>query len=152
MNKKIVTILFVFLLLSVGGLAACNLPKSSASVAILNPISGQTIPAMVEYQVASSIKPEGNWSRIELYANGKLIRLDTPQTNPGEFGLVLQPWIPTTEGPTLIEVKLYQRGKAPVARAEVAVKVKVMSDQEIPPTPIITTPTPGSTPLATRSM
>ena len=112
-----------FLLIAVG-LFACNLSRNNASVSILNPVSAQAIPAFLEYQVTSQVKPEGNWSRIELYINGELTRLDTPQTNPGTFGLVLQPWIPTKEGPTMVEVRLYQRGNKPAAYAQVAVIVR----------------------------
>ena len=114
----IITLIIVFLLIAIG-LIACNLPRANASVTILNPISGQAIPAFLEYQITSQIKPEGNWSRIELYINGELTRLDTPDTNPGTFGLILQPWIPTEEGPTMVEVKLYQRGNAPAATAQI---------------------------------
>ncbi len=144
----IITLLILFLLIAIG-LLACNLPRNNASVSILNPVSGQSIPAFLEYQITSQIKPEGNWSRIELYINGELTRLDTPDTNPGTFGLILQPWIPTEEGPTMIEVKLYQRGDTPSAIAQVAVLVKVMSEQEIPPTPTLITPTPEVTPTGT---
>jgi len=146
MKKSTIILLIAAFLLVIVGLLACNLPRANASVIILNPISGQSIPAFLEYQVTSQIKPEGNWSRIELYINGELTRLDTPETNPGTFGLVLQPWIPTEEGPTMVEVKLYQRGNAPATTAQVAVMVKVMEEQEIPPTPNLTTPTPGSNP------
>ena len=151
MKKRTIIILIAAFLLLAVGLLACNLPRSNASVAILNPISGQSIPAFLEYQVTSQIKPEGNWSRIELYINGELTRLDTPDTNPGTFGLVLQPWIPTKEGPTMIEVKLYQRGDTPAATAQVAVLVKIMSEQEIPPTPTLITPTPAATPTGTTT-
>ena len=146
----IITLIIVFLLIT-AGLIACNLPRNNASVTILNPVSGQSIPAFKEYQVTSSIKPEGNWSRIELYINGELVRLDTPDTNPGTFGVVLQPWIPTKEGPAMVEVKLYQRGKAPASSAQVAVMVKVMDDQEIPPTPTLITPTAAVTPTGTTT-
>jgi len=146
----LITLIIVFPLIT-AGLIACNLPRNNASITILNPISGQSIPAFKEYQVTSSIKPEGNWSRIELYINGELIRLDTPDTNPGTFGVVPQPWIPTKEGPTLVEIKLYQRGKAPVASAQVAVMVKVMNEQEIPPTPTLITPTAAVTPTGTTT-
>lgn len=151
MKKSTIIALIIVFLLITAGLIACNLPRNHASVTILNPISGQSIPAFREYQVTSSIKPEGNWSRIELYINGELVRLDTPDTNPGTFGVVLQPWIPTKEGPTLVEVKLYQRGKAPAAAAQVAVMVKVMNEQEIPSTPTLITPTPAITPTGTTT-
>ncbi len=151
MKKSTIILLIAAFLLVIVGLFACNLPRSNASVTILNPISGQSIPAFLEYQVTSQIKPEGNWSRIELYVNGELTRLDTPDTNPGTFGLVLQPWIPTKEGPTMVEVKLYQRGNAPAATAQVAVMVKVMEEQEIPPTPTLTTPTQAVTPTGTTT-
>ena len=151
MKKSTIILLIAAFLLVIVGLFACNLPRSNASVTILNPISGQSIPAFLEYQVTSQIKPEGNWSRIELYINGELTRLDTPDTNPGTFGLVLQPWIPTEEGPTMVEVKLYQRGNAPAATAQMAVMVKVMEEQEIPPTPTLTTPTQAVTPTGTTT-
>ncbi len=151
MKKGTIIALIIVFLLITAGLIACNLPRNNASVTILNPVSGQSIPAFKEYQVTSSTKPEGNWSRIELYINGELVRLDTPDTNPGTFGLVLQPWIPTKEGPTLVEVKLYQRGKAPAASAQVAVMVKVMNEQEIPPTPTLITPTAAVTPTGTTT-
>ena len=151
MKKSTIILLIAAFLLVIVGLLACNLPRANASVIILNPISGQSIPAFLEYQVTSQIKPEGNWSRIELYINGELTRLDTPETNPGTFGLVLQPWIPTEEGPTMVEVKLYQRGNAPATTAQVAVMVKVMEEQEIPPTPNLTTPTPAVTPTGTTT-
>ncbi len=145
MKKSTIITLFVGFLLVAVGLFACNLPRNNASVTILNPASGQSVPAFLEYQVTSQAKPEGNWSRIELYINGELIRIDTPETNPGTFGLVLQPWIPTKEGPTMVEVKLFQQGKTPVATAQVAVMVKIMDEQQIPPTPTLTTPTPAIT-------
>ena len=145
MKKSTIITLFVGFLLVAVGLFACNLPRNNASVTILNPASGQSVPAFLEYQVTSQVKPEGNWSRIELYINGELIRIDTPETNPGTFGLVLQPWIPTKEGPTMVEVKLFQQGKTPVATAQVAVMVKIMDEQQIPPTPTLTTPTPAIT-------
>lgn len=94
MKKRTLVFLIIGFLLIAAGLLACNLPKIDASVTILNPVSGQSIPALLEYQVTSSIKPEGNWSRVELYINGELIRLDTPETNPGTFGLVIQPLDP----------------------------------------------------------
>lgn len=146
----VITLIIVFLLVTTS-LLDCNLPGSKASVTILNPASGQSIQPFKEYEITSSIKPEGNWSRIELYINGKLIRLDTPETNPGTFGLVIQPWIPTKEGPTMIEVKLYQRGKTPVATSQVAVMVKVMDEQDIPPTPTLITPTIAITPTGTTT-
>jgi len=145
MKKSIIITLIIGFLLVAVGLFACNLPRNNASVTILNPASGQSVPAFLEYQVTSQVKPEGNWSRIELYINGELIRIDTPETNPGTFGLVLQPWIPTKEGPTMVEVKLFQQGKTPVATAQVAVMVKIMDEQQIPPTPTLTTPTPAIT-------
>ena len=145
MKKSIIITLIIGFLLVAVGLFACNLPRNNASVTILNPVSGQSVPAFLEYQVTSQVKPEGNWSRIELYINGELIRIDTPETNPGTFGLVLQPWIPTKEGPTMVEVKLFQQGKTPVATAQVAVMVKIMDEQQIPPTPTLTTPTPAIT-------
>ena len=151
MKKSTIILLLVGFLLVAVGLFACNLPGNNASISILNPISGQTIPAFMEYQVTSQIKPERNWSRIELYINGELTRLDTPETNPGTFGLVLQPWIPTKEGPTMVEVKLYQRGKTPAASAQVAVMVQVMTGQEIPPTPTMISPTPEVTPTGTTT-
>ena len=151
MKKSTIILLIAAFLLVIVGLFACNLPRSNASVTILNPISGQSIPTFLEYQVTSQIKPEGNWSRIELYINGELTRLDTPDTNPGTFGLMLQPWIPTEEGPTMVEVKLYQRGNAPAATAQVAVIVKIMEEQEIPPTPTLTTPTQAVTPTGTTT-
>ena len=151
MKKSTIITLFVGFLLVAVGLFACNLPRNNASVTILNPVSGQSVPAFLEYQVTSQVKPEGNWSRIELYINGELIRLDTPETNPGTFGLVLQPWIPTKEGPTMVEVKLFQQGKTPVATAQVAVMVKIMDEQQIPPTPTLTTPTPAITPTGTTT-
>ncbi len=151
MKKRTIIMLIIAFLLVAVGVFACNLPRSNASISILNPISGQSIPAFLEYQVTSQIKPEGNWSRIELYINGELTRLDTPDINPGTFGLVLQPWIPTKEGPTMVEVKLYQRGDTPSAVAQVAVIVKIMDEQEIPPTPTLTTPTPGVTPTGTTT-
>ena len=151
MKKRTIIMLMIAFLLVIVGLLACNLPRNNASVTILNPISGQSIPAFLEYQITSQIKPEGNWSRIELFINGELTRLDTPDTNPGTFGLVLQPWIPTKEGPTMIEVKLYQRGNTPSAIAQVAVMVKVMDEQEIPPTPTMISPTPAVTPTGTTT-
>ena len=151
MKKRTLVFLIIGFLLIAAGLFACNLPKIDASVTILNPVSGQSIPALLEYQVTSSIKPEGNWSRVELYINGELIRLDTPETNPGTFGLVIQPWIPTTEGPTMIEVKLYQRGKNPIATGKIAVMVKAMGGEEIPPTPTMISPTPEVTPIGTTT-
>lgn len=151
MKKSTIITLFVGFLLVAVGLFACNLPRNNASVTILNPASGQSVPAFLEYQVTSQVKPEGNWSRIELYINGELIRIDTPETNPGTFGLVLQPWIPTKEGPTMVEVKLFQQGKTPVATAQVAVMVKIMDEQQIPPTPTLTTPTPAITPTGTTT-
>ena len=151
MKKRTLVFLIIGFLLIAAGLFACNLPKIDASVTILNPVSGQSIPALLEYQVTSSIKPEGKWSRVELYINGELIRLDTPETNPGTFGLVIQPWIPTTEGPTMIEVKLYQRGKNPIATGKIAVMVKAMGGEEIPPTPTMISPTPEVTPIGTTT-
>ena len=151
MKKRTIFLLIVVFLLVAVALFACNLPGSNASISILNPASGQSIPAFMEYQVTSQIKPEGNWSRMELYINGELVRLDTPETNPGTFGLVLQPWIPTKEGPTMVEVKLYQRGKTPAASAQVAVMVKIMDEQEIPPTPTMISPTPLMTPTGTAT-
>ncbi len=149
-KSTIITLIILFLLIAIG-LLACNLPGTNASVLILNPVSGQSIPAFLEYQITSQIKPEGNWTRIELYINGELTRLDTPENNPGTFGLILQPWIPTKEGPTMIEVRLYQRGNSPAASAQVAVMVKVMEEQEIPPTPTLITPTPEPTPTGTTT-
>ncbi len=151
MKKGTIISLIIVFLLALVGLLACNLPKNDASISILNPVSGQSLPAFLEYQVTSQIKPEGNWSRIELYINGELTRLDTPDTNPGTFGLVLQPWIPTKEGPTMIEVKLYQRGDKPSAIAQVAVLVKVMTGQEVPPNPTLISPAPGTTPTGTTT-
>lgn len=135
------------LLLTMGVLSACNLPKSNASVAILNPASGQVIPAFIEHHLTASIKPEGNWSRIELLVNGKLVHLDTPETNPGEFGLLTLPWIPTTEGPTMLEVRLYQHSKMPAASSQVAVMVKARQDEQLTVTSTI--PAPIATPTAT---
>ena len=149
MKKGTTIILILVFLLALFGLLACNLPRNNASVTILNPVSGQVVPAFMEYQITSSIKPEGNWSRIELIINGDLIRLDTPKSNPGTFGLITQPWIPTKEGATMIEVKLYQRGKTPSATARVAVMVKAMQAEEIPPTPTLSPPTPEATPTGT---
>ena len=149
MKKGSTIILILVFLLALFGLLACNLPRNNASVTILNPVSGQVVPAFMEYQITSSIKPEGNWSRIELIINGDLIRLDTPKSNPGTFGLITQPWIPTKEGATMIEVKLYQRGKTPSATARVAVMVKAMQAEEIPPTPTLSPPTPEATPTGT---
>ena len=146
----IIALVIVFLLVLVG-LLACNLPRNYASISILNPVSGQSLPAFLEYQVTSLIKPEGSWSRVELYINGVLTRLDTPETNPGTQGVVLQPWIPTKEGPTMIEVKLYQRGRTPVSTGQVAVMIKVMDEQEIPPTPTLVPPTPAATPTGTTT-
>ena len=146
MKKGTTIILILVFLLALFGLLACNLPRNNASVTILNPVSGQVVPAFMEYQITSSIKPEGNWSRIELIINGDLIRLDTPKSNPGTFGLITQPWIPTKEGATMIEVKLYQRGKTPSATARVAVMVKAMQAEEIPPAPTPPTPPPPPTP------
>ena len=151
MKKSTIIVLILVFLLVLAGLLACNLPKNNASISILNPVSGQSLPAFLEYQVTSSIKPEESWSRVELYINGVLTRLDTPETNPGTQGLVLQPWIPTKEGPTMIEVKLYQRGRTPVSTGQVAVMVKVMDEQEIPPTPTLVPPTPAATPIGTTT-
>ncbi len=133
--------LLLFAVLMLLCLAACAQNSPANSLIILNPTSAAVIPLYQEVQIHTEVKAKQGWSRLELYINNELIRFDTPNSANRFSAEIIQPWIPTTEGPTLISlVTLNEKGKQ-LTRAEVAVLIEAVQGVQITPT-ILASPTP----------
>lgn len=121
-------------------LGACS-SQPDNFVIIVMPSSGAFLPVQQETQIISQVIAKRGWSRLELYVNGELVRVDSATADTMYSAIIKQPWIPTAEGPVLISViAVNERGRR-IASAEAAVLVGSPS-----PTPLPATPTPSATP------
>ncbi|MFZ3069655.1 MAG: hypothetical protein WA110_00830, partial [Anaerolineaceae bacterium] len=118
--KKALLISVVSLLV----LSGCYMPRRPATtLTITNPTSAATLALYQEIYIISQIRSEDGWGMLELYINGELIRFDTSADRTQKFTEISQPWIPTSEGPTLISLIAYDSNDKQIAAAEVAVLV-----------------------------
>jgi hypothetical protein len=122
-------------------LSACSTQPDNF-VIILIPSSGAFLPVNQETQIISQVAARRGWSRLELYVNGELTRVDSAAVDTARSAIIKQPWVPTAQGPVLITVVAVNARDRRIASAEVAVLVGSPSPTALPPTP-----TPGTTPL-----
>lgn len=135
---------FLFITLGLLLLAGCVVPSSALAVLVTYPTTGAQLPLYQEVTVNSMINAPDGWSRAELWINSDLVRLDLFDPASPHPNVIAQPWIPTTAGPTLIRVEVYDKEGRRQARSEVAVMVI-----ESGPTPTSLSPTPSPTATAT---
>ncbi|MEL7645475.1 MAG: NBR1-Ig-like domain-containing protein [Anaerolineaceae bacterium] len=134
-----VTLVFL-LLFSAFGCA----PRPDNLVLIVIPASGAFLPVHQETQIISQVIARRGWSRLELYVNGELVRVDSAAKDTMYSAIIEQAWLPTAEGPVLISVIAVNAREKQIASAEVAVLVGSPS-----PTAFPNTPTPNATPTPT---
>ena len=120
-------------------LGACS-SQPDNFVIIVMPSSGAFLSVQQETQIISQVVAKRGWSRLELYVNGELVRVDSATADTMYSAIVKQPWIPTVEGPVLISVIAVNERERRIAVAEAAVLVGSPS-----PTAQPSTPTPGFT-------
>lgn len=120
-------------------LGACS-SQPDNFVIIVIPSSGAFLPVHQETQIISQVIAKRGWSRLELYVNGELVRVDSATVDTMYSAIIKQPWIPTAEGPVLISVIAVNDRERRIASAEAAVLVGPPSPTALPPTP-----TPGFT-------
>lgn len=149
MKKSTIFILVtVAVLVLITVFVAANNARSTLKVEIVDPTSGRVLLPNVQTRVTSVIEAENGWSRLELYVNNELVHQDEYSVNAGS--IIQQPWLPTTEGPVMLEVRLYDRSGTRQANAKVAVLVGIPAVGSLTSTPgITTTPTLTATPQAT---
>jgi len=144
-NKNLyIRILLPLLFSLILSASACSSRPDNLVIVVI-PSSGAFLPVYQEAQIISQVTARRGWSRLELYANGELVRVDSSEPETAYSAIVKQPWIPTTEGPVLISVVAVNAKERRIAKAEVAVLVGTPS-----PTPTLAPPTP--TPTASPTM
>ena len=115
-------------------LGACS-SQPDNFVIIVMPSSGAFLSVQQETQIISQVVAKRGWSRLELYVNGELVRVDSATADTMYSAIVKQPWIPTVEGPVLISVIAVNERERRIAVAEAAVLVGSPSPTAQPSTP-----------------
>ncbi len=115
-------------------LGACS-SQPDNFVIIVMPSSGAFLPVQQETQIISQVIAKRGWSRLELYVNGELVRVDSATADTMYSAIIKQPWIPTAEVPVLISVIAVNERERRIASAEAAVLVGSPSPTPLPATP-----------------
>ncbi|HNW95822.1 MAG TPA: NBR1-Ig-like domain-containing protein [Anaerolineaceae bacterium] len=121
-------------------LGACSSQPDNLVIIVI-PSTGTILPLHQETQIISQVIARRGWSRLELYANGELVRVDSATADTMYSAILKQPWIPTAEGPVLISVIAVDARERRIASAEAAVLIGSPS-----PTALSASPTPSATP------
>ena len=142
-TKKSLPTLLLLTIICAFLLGACSAEPDNFVIIVI-PSSGTFLPVHQETQIISQVVAKRGWSRLELYVNGELVRVDSATADTMYTAIIKQPWIPTAEGPVLISVIAVNARERRIASAEAAVLVASPS-----PTAQPSTPTPGFTPTST---
>lgn len=120
---SIIALITAFLMIAVLFIVvSCSREREPGlTVEINNPQTGSTIYTSRQTYISSTISGKESWSRIELWANNKLVRSDSAAQI--QSNVVMQSWIPEKAEATLLEVRVYNRSGKAYTNAKVAVVV-----------------------------
>ena len=119
----IIALITAFLLIAVLFIVvSCSREREPGlTVEINDPQTGTQIYTSRQTVITSTISGEESWSRVELWANNKLVRSDSAAQI--QSNVVMQSWIPDRAEATLLEVRVYNRSGKAYTNAKVAVVV-----------------------------
>lgn len=119
----IIALITAFLLIAVLFIVvSCSREREPGlTVEIIDPQTGTQIYTSRQTVITSTISGEESWSRVELWANNKLVRSDSAAQI--QSNVVMQSWIPDRAEATLLEVRVYNRSGKAYTNAKVAVVV-----------------------------
>lgn len=120
---SIIALITAFLLIAVLFIVvSCSREREPGlTVEINDPQTGTQIYTSRQTIITSTISGEESWSRVELWANNKLVRSDSAAQI--QSNVVMQSWIPDRAEATLLEVRVYNRSGKAYTNAKVAVVV-----------------------------
>lgn len=120
---SIIALITAFLLIAVLFIVvSCSREREPGlTVEIIDPQTGTQIYTSRQTVITSTISGEESWSRVELWANNKLVRSDSAAQI--QSIVVKQSWIPDKAEATLLEVRVYNRSGKAYTNAKVAVVV-----------------------------
>ncbi len=135
-------LLFVFVIV----LSSCSTNrKPDLSIEIIEPKTGAIFYTTRQVLVSSIISGNESWSRVELWVNNKLVRSDSAAMI--QSNIVNQIWIPLETGPSMIDVRVYNRSGKAYVNEKVAVTIENLPNALTPePTLSPGEPTPTSEP------
>lgn len=112
-------LLFVFVIV----LSSCSTNrKPDLSIEIIEPKTGAIFYTTRQVLVSSIISGNESWSRVELWVNNKLVRSDSAAMI--QSNIVNQIWIPLETGPSMIDVRVYNRSGKAYVNEKVAVTIE----------------------------
>ncbi|MEA4812973.1 MAG: NBR1-Ig-like domain-containing protein [Anaerolineaceae bacterium] len=147
--------LLALILLIAFGLRSCLVKQiANVSVEVIRPKSGESVALSQPVEVIAQIRSSKGWSEVNFYVNKQLLESVSATPDSGYNQQVKFTWVPATEGPTMLRVKVNNQNGSQSAAEELAIMVlKTESTVTATPTPaasptITPTPTRGPSPTA----
>jgi len=143
----IIALITAFLLIAVLFIVvSCSREREPGlTVEINDPQTGTQIYTSRQTVITSTISGEESWSRVELWANNKMVHSDSAAQI--QSNVVMQSWIPDRAEATLLEVRVYNRSGKAYTNAKVAVVVMDQHESTThEPTHLPDQPTPTALP------